>query len=466
MSDGLATSTQLAAMRQRFQTFGRVPCVWMSATLNPDWLSTIDFRGGLSQLRRITLEDDDKRHEIVQQRLQATKRIAAAPPECSTPEGCASFIVARFRPRERTLIITNTVDRSREIYQALKQHKNIPHPVLLHSRFRPADRNAHTKALEAIPEEGQIVVATQVLEAGIDITAHRLITDLAPWGSMVQRFGRANRYGDMPEGADIWWVEQPLRAKVKADDAEKLYAPYDAPQIALAKSKVEALTSASPNDLLQIPEDGPAPWRHVLRRADLEDLFDTTPDLSGNNLDVSRFIRSGEERDCYLAWRDWPAKQEAPETELNDEELCAVPIDDKLKEYMRKHQVFSWSFVNRKWERADSDRLYPGLTLLARAGEGGYTVDEGWMPSSKHPVPPASATAVLEEPESDEADPLSLARRRQTLSEHTSHVLSELTAILDALHIPELDNFRSDLVRAAQLHDWGKAHPVMQIYLM
>jgi CRISPR-associated endonuclease/helicase Cas3 len=462
MSDGLATSTQMAAMRHRFGTFGPVPNIWMSATVNPDWLSTIDFREHMPGIRRIALDEEDRKHDVVRERLAASKRLTPAPADCSTPEGCAAFTAAQFRCGERILVIVNTVDRAREVYDALLRHGNIPGPVLLHSRFRPGDRQTHVAKLGRLPEEGQVVVATQVLEAGIDITAHRLITDLAPWGSMVQRFGRANRYGDIPGGADIWWVERPLRSKVKAEDPEKLYAPYDRGQIELSKARLEGLTSVSPKDLLAVPEDGPPPWRYVLRRSDLEDLFDTTPDLGGNEIDVSRFIRSGEVRDCYVAWRDWSAEQDPPALELRDEELCPVPIDEKLKDFIKKHKVFSWSFVDRKWKSAEFDRLYPGLTLLARAADGGYTAEEGWAPSSKQPVPPVPASETAEEPESDDADSLSLRKSRQTLSKHTEYVLAEITAILDALNIADIERFRADLHRAAELHDWGKAHRIMQ----
>jgi CRISPR-associated endonuclease/helicase Cas3 len=41
----------------------------------------------------------------------------------------------------------------------------------------------------------RIIVATQVVEAGVDISAGCLITELAPWPSLVQRFGRCARYG-------------------------------------------------------------------------------------------------------------------------------------------------------------------------------------------------------------------------------------------------------------------------------
>ena len=47
---------------------------------------------------------------------------------------------------------------------------------------------------------GRIVVATQVVEAGVDISARTLVTELAPWSSLVQRFGRVARYEEARPG--------------------------------------------------------------------------------------------------------------------------------------------------------------------------------------------------------------------------------------------------------------------------
>src|SRR5579875_469394 len=45
MGSGVSTSAQLAGLRAALGTFGPCPSVWMSATLEPSWLDTIDFRG-------------------------------------------------------------------------------------------------------------------------------------------------------------------------------------------------------------------------------------------------------------------------------------------------------------------------------------------------------------------------------------------------------------------------------------
>jgi CRISPR-associated endonuclease/helicase Cas3 len=448
MDDALATSTQLAAFREQFGTYGSAPCIWMSATVNPDWLRTVDFR----QLPPIlSLDGDDLKDPTVHERLHAVKSIAPAPASCRTPAGCAEFALAQHKPATRTLVIVNTVPRAREIAAAIRTH--FPGVILLHSRFRPADRRALENLFETIPPEGQIIVSTQVLEAGIDVSATRLITDLAPWGSLVQRFGRVNRYGKEP-GSEIWWVDLPAYSKQK-DPA----LPYTQPELDRAAARLRTLSSAAPNDLPQ--EDGPAPWRNVLRRCDLLDLFDTSPDLSGNDLDVSRFIRATDEKDAYLAWREWDGEGPPPAgPELHDAELCPVPIGD-IREFARKHHVFAWSFALEKWVSIGrDDPLYPGMVLVTRMAEGGYTELDGWLPESKAPVKPYIPAPKTPAMEGDSSDSLSCQTYRQLLRDHTDGVMQELEAILSALPLsPEI---AAALRVAAAKHDWGKAHEVFQ----
>lgn len=449
MDDALATSTQLAAFRKQFGIFREAPTVWMTATLNHAWLKTVDSPVVAPLIK---IGEEDFENELVRERLHAAKSIAQAPAECRTPDGCARFAREKHKPGTRTLVIVNTVARARQLFTALKPL--FPKALLLHSRFRPGDRqNAYERLTSAVPAEGQMVVATQVLEAGIDVTSHLLITDVAPWGSLVQRFGRVNRYGD-DNSAEIWWVDQS-----GADKHKEHYAPYSATEIQHALMHLSSLASGSPADLPH--EDGPEPWQHVLRRADLLDLFDTTPDLSGNDLDVSRFIRASDDKDAYLAWRDWPSEgpPQREIKELVDQELCSVPIGE-LREFAKKHKVYSWNFTLEKWDEVATGQFYPGMLVVSRCAEGGYTPDEGWSPGSKQRVEPIDGGNNPED--SDGNDGPSFPKYRQILKDHTDRVVEELTILLD----DKLDaEYREALVRAAQMHDWGKAHPVFQTTL-
>jgi CRISPR/Cas system-associated endonuclease/helicase Cas3 len=49
-------------------------------------------------------------------------------------------------------------------------------------------------------QRGIIVISTQVVEAGVDISSETMITEVAPWVSLVQRFGRLKRFGKQNVG--------------------------------------------------------------------------------------------------------------------------------------------------------------------------------------------------------------------------------------------------------------------------
>jgi CRISPR-associated endonuclease/helicase Cas3 len=280
LGDGLATSTQLAAFRDMFGSFGPAQCCWISATFDSTWLRTVDFAPLTETVRIIEADDEDRANLIVQRRLKAAKALEPAPRECRLPAGAAEFCASNHRPGTLSLVVVNTVARAREIRAALEKITSTE-LVLLHSRFRARDRAAQMARLNAVlPTEGRIVIATQVIEAGIDISADLLLTDIAPYSSIVQRFGRVNRYGDLA-ASRIFWVDRPLTSKRKgwADlpelnvkEQESICQPYRPAEILECKSILVSLHSAAPDDLPAV--SAPPPWEHVVRRVD---LFDGTP---------------------------------------------------------------------------------------------------------------------------------------------------------------------------------------------
>ena len=73
---------------------------------------------------------------------------------------------------------------------------------LLHARFTVADRLKHEAAVQkrygrdGIGRAGRVLVATQVVEASLDLDFDLMVTDLAPIGSLIQRAGRLWRHMD------------------------------------------------------------------------------------------------------------------------------------------------------------------------------------------------------------------------------------------------------------------------------
>lgn len=100
----------------------------------------------------------------------------------------------------RILIVVNTVDRAIRLGRELRAILGRDTVRILHSRFYRRDRDRITgeifRAFGRGDAEGpRIVVATQVVEVGLDISADTLITELAPANALVQRWGRCARWG-------------------------------------------------------------------------------------------------------------------------------------------------------------------------------------------------------------------------------------------------------------------------------
>jgi CRISPR-associated endonuclease/helicase Cas3 len=163
-------------------------------------------------------------------------------------------------------------------------------------------------------------------------------------------------------------------------------------------------------------------------------------------------VRSDQERDVYVLWREWDLKSEGPpEGAIDEGELCPAPIED-----LKKATAWAWDPVKGKWEQPET--LFPGMTLLLHATAGKYTAAYGWSPDSKAPVTPVEA--VPGEMEKADEDPRSWSKVEQSLETHTRQVVAAMQRLLPSL--PGVAEHAADLERAARLHDWGKAHPVMQ----
>ncbi len=151
--DGLATTSQLQAMREKFQTFGNAKSIWMSATLDKNWLKTIDFAPKVDELKTLSLSSEDKQGEVLSKRLIAVKDLKKAGIECRLPKGLAEFVVEKHENETQTLVVVNTVKRAQEVYaeieklyvEAEKQSKKSDKPTLLKIKSKSLKSNCFTR---------------------------------------------------------------------------------------------------------------------------------------------------------------------------------------------------------------------------------------------------------------------------------------------------------------------------------
>ncbi|MCA9033195.1 MAG: DEAD/DEAH box helicase, partial [Planctomycetaceae bacterium] len=284
MGVGLTTSAQLAGLRTKLTTIGNCPTLWMSATLDVQTLATVDNPvpdAGAWTYER--LEDDDRAAKSVARLLTASKPCQSAAVSLS-PETkkqyekqLAAEVLQAHQPNTLTLVVMNRVTRAQELYTAVdvlqKKAKSTVDVKLIHSRFRPYDRQkTQPEALDedSISDAGRIIVATQAIEAGVDVSSTTLFTELAPWSSLVQRFGRCNRRGECGlecvPAASVHWID------IDTSDAKKAIEPalpYTPEELDRARTAIAVLDDVGPRSLSDVTIEEPRPIVHVLRRKDL-----------------------------------------------------------------------------------------------------------------------------------------------------------------------------------------------------
>lgn len=168
-----------------------LPFVFMSATLPRSLLNFMKKQFHLADKQII---DVDEANIPCRRSRQVTL-------ECHLSQELTAEIVAELHGQHqgRTIVVVNTVERAIKLYQNLGR-MGLPAPLLIHSRFLDHHREqkekeiAHLFASDA-PKEGAILVATQVIEVGMDISCDLLLTEVAPVDALIQRAGRCCRRG-------------------------------------------------------------------------------------------------------------------------------------------------------------------------------------------------------------------------------------------------------------------------------
>lgn len=473
MDVALATSGQLQTFRRDDERANRGlrPCQtwWMSATLQRAWLQlSPDTQPLASELPQSVIPPASRKGPLWDNVEKPVEVELAADPKAIAQLVRRAHMESGRGKNGPTLVVVNRVEDAVQVHTSLTKDQSLAGTelYLVHSRFRPHERAAWREKFlnRGACDAGRdrIIVATQVIEAGVDISAAVLITQLAPWPSLVQRFGRAARWGGSA---------QVVVADSQSKD-DKGSAPYAKTALDAAREALTHLTDVAAFHL-EVFEDAhpellpalyPYAPKHLLLRHELEELFDTTPDLSGADIDISRFIRSGEERDLQVFWQEVPNRTPQPRVKPIRAALCAVPAykarewlcNEKGERLRAGLRAWVWDYLDGAWRVASRRDLYPGQTVLVAAECGGYDPQIGWDGKVKDPVPVVAPVEVAPSELADAAqDDESLSNFPwQTIAVHGSAVgreASQIASILDA-------DRRQLFDLAGRWHDVGKAH--------
>jgi CRISPR-associated endonuclease/helicase Cas3 len=373
----------------------------------------------------------------------------------------AASVVAQHRPGTRTLIALNTLGAARSLHAALAG-SGVPR-VLIHPWFRGHERRALAEAVTGpvTDEAGQLVVATSVIEAGLETSAALVVSEVAPWSSLVLRAGHCDS-SDSDNDARFRWI------RPAAADGEQ-------PELEPSLAALRALDGASVRGLADVagPDATTESGVPELSRPDFLALFDTVLSKHGDDPDLRPLISDAADLEAQLIWATWNPASAGPSAGPSAAPPAdfRLPPDDwrcraRLPEVARlADRVAVWRIdwaARERWARVTPEAPpRPGEILLVAAGDGGYDPVLGFDPSWPDPVPDCPSLEVP--PVSGAADSefgwISLQQHSEETRDHAAALLAALLATMR----PGLTGVvMRAVVSAAYLHDAGKAHPIWQ----
>jgi CRISPR-associated endonuclease/helicase Cas3 len=428
------------------------------------------------------------RSELYRWRQQEPQRLAALESKCAA---LAREALALADCPKVIGVILNRVNSARSVFHQIHKWNadsgDAVDVILLTGRSRPIEREVlvakyweHIRAGRTRDTSNRpvFVVATQCIEAGVNLDFDALITELASLDALRQRFGRLDRLGDF-QHARAWIVARADHAK-DGDDA--IYGPASKETFRLLKSLqprtkkgqpaapidlgISGLSGKLPKDLAEyliVPKRAP-----TLMPAHLDFFAQTNPNPAPDP-DAAIFLHGPqtEPEGISIIWRadlsehmgGWgktlsllpPTSAEALSLPIYaakqwltgktidaivDLEGTSVSEKDSRPSGQLRHHGLIWKGKKEEpvllKDENDLAHLKPGSVLVLHVSAGG--VDEfGWKPESDAPAHDLADIA------------LSRQRARSTLRLHPALVASWL----DLEQEPDPDS-QAELARAVR----------------
>lgn len=427
MGVGYSTAVKLHQLRQQLGVFGKAELVLMSATQNLEPLKRSSYR-----LYQLNQEDYD--HPFLGEKLKKPKPVSKA--EVSSPEDIATFALDKHQSEQLTLVVLNTVKRAREVGEYLNQLTDSVPILTIHSRFLGFDRAQIQKKLYSF--QG-IVVATQVVEAGVDLDASTLITELCPWSSFVQRVGRCGRT-NLEQASQVFWLDWQVNWNP---------LPYEQKNCDETKEKLSFLSDVGLLSLLAVELPETKLPKRKLRKEEINKFFITHPHLRSTTYSTEKYVRDAHSYTARVFWTD-----EQPKTIPHQTGLCPVPVND-LNKFLQEQQISPYVWGEEQWEQKTKVEI--GDVVHLPYSVGGYNHELGWTGNPDDSPIPYSLTTPKR---FDNEHPTQYWVSLKLHSGDAAFYIEQYAPTLQRLGFSE-DEINL-LIQCARWHDWGKAHEIWQ----
>lgn len=185
----------------------------------------------MSATQPLIFEPDKEIQEIIPNYQQyfkffnRTKLINKTKSVVSLEEFCDTLVsYHKKNPKKDILTILNTKQVTLDCFKTIKEAipKEIANLYFLTTSLTPYERKAIIKRIKnPINDLPNIIISTQLIEAGVDISVHTVFRAIAPLDSIIQAAGRANRYYERTEASEVFLY----RIEELEEPTSKLYGP-------------------------------------------------------------------------------------------------------------------------------------------------------------------------------------------------------------------------------------------------
>ncbi len=338
--------------------------ICLSATMErPTWELTGEGQDGT-----FTLDEADRAHPVVNQRIHARKRLSTLPPDGRLDEQLARLARQRAAAACRIVVFCDARAVAQKVADLLSAKGDLDVNLFVGARRgwerdRAADWLAQHGFLAGAPaplSRPAVLVATSAAEVGVDLDADHAVMDVVPWERIVQRLGRVNRRG--LGNAEIQVVRAPnsLIEAARKKDYDKR-SPLERAALDRFNTTLTLLDNAddaSPAALSAMSGVGradievastPAPLSPPLERPPLEAWAMTSLELHPGRPAVAPYLRGWIEEaepELSLVWRALLPPDGRPKAELaRYVEATPAHLTERLSTESRRALDWLWGRV-------------------------------------------------------------------------------------------------------------------------
>lgn len=407
----------------------------------------------------ISLDQSDLQVPAAQQRVEAARPVHLTDSVMKDPAVAKQITILAKQerakdPDRRIGIIVNSVSLAQQIFKALPEPAE--HKALVTSRFRPIDRQDASL-------ERRTLVATQTVEVGVDVSFDALITEEAPWPSLVQRLGRLNRDGSSTDPAAHLVLGEADSAVRPASAAVYGDSPVLATRMFLTEQAEDSHVDLSVQAQRVLGEAVPeVAWPPAPRLATFHQGFfgtmTATYPTPFSDMPLTPFIVGPEQEpslDVAVCWREDPLL--ASEVPPLPDELVSVPLP-AVRAFLTKAKPPTVSDMETEANTAEAaagrirshagivvirgaatfspvhtSEVRPGDVLVLPTSAGGYDRALGWDPGHTGVVDDVQLAAFTRRSSQDRALAVlsaatysSWAQREQVSGQEAGRELREL----------------------------------------